>query len=399
MFAVCDQLASVAEAELFVGLEGSTLATKSTDLSGFPDVTWENHFAFDVSGAAAAPDGTLYVCNGAFTTRLYRSTDFGTPVLMATLSEDIHSMAFGRGGGDLMVDTGQGGLVLRYFGGPAWKFTTTGGGERLLLAKRATDGTITPQFAFDPGGYLGVGTTEPTNRLHVAGTARADQFLVYQSNNLAINSYGTAGAGGVVEIKGPDGLWDNGIVLQGQASSYGGQYLAYDSAGTATVQINADGVTGGAAFFLGDGEQTDYTVMLDAAALGTGSVLELRDTNRQDKVRLYGAHSGGELWLYENDPGVRGIVLDGDSGDGGAVFVYDHDGYETITSRGDQTSTEGALVVLRNGNGVATIELDADRNGGEGWVRAQVIEITGGSDWEITFHFIGSSKAMSTCDP
>ncbi|MFQ5805794.1 MAG: hypothetical protein ACE5I3_05020 [Phycisphaerae bacterium] len=128
-------LASVAGAELFVGLEGSTLATKSTDLSGFPDVTWDDHFAFDVSGAAAAPDGTLYLCNGAFTTRLYRSTDFGTPVLLATLSEDIHGMAFGRGNlygysnyaspkGIYQIDTTTGActLVLDVYTGTGFRF-------------------------------------------------------------------------------------------------------------------------------------------------------------------------------------------------------------------------------------------------------------------------------------
>ncbi|MBU0617429.1 MAG: hypothetical protein KKI02_06915 [Planctomycetes bacterium] len=132
-------LASVAGAELFVGLEGSSPATKSSDLSGFPDVTWDNHFAFDVSGAAAAPDRTLYLCNGAFTTQLYRSTDFGTPVLLATLSEDIHAMAFGRGNlygysnyasvkGIYQIDTTSGActLVLDVYTGTSFRFFALG---------------------------------------------------------------------------------------------------------------------------------------------------------------------------------------------------------------------------------------------------------------------------------
>ncbi len=82
---------------LFVGLESSAPVTKFSDLSGFPAVTWDDHFAFDVSGAAAAPDGTLYLCNGSFTTKLYRSVDFGTPVFLTTLSEDIWGLAYGRG--------------------------------------------------------------------------------------------------------------------------------------------------------------------------------------------------------------------------------------------------------------------------------------------------------------
>ncbi len=93
-------LTGVADAQqLFVGLETGTvpaLPTRSTDLAGFPDVTYKNHFKLDVSGAAAAPDGTLYLCNGAFTTKLYASAPgFGAPVQIATLSIDIHGMAYG----------------------------------------------------------------------------------------------------------------------------------------------------------------------------------------------------------------------------------------------------------------------------------------------------------------
>ena len=87
----------VACAQLFVGLEGSTPLAKSSDLAGFPDVEWTSRFAFDVSGAAATPDGTLYLCNGAFTTRLYVSTLAGPPALLSTLQLDMHALAFGRG--------------------------------------------------------------------------------------------------------------------------------------------------------------------------------------------------------------------------------------------------------------------------------------------------------------
>lgn len=82
---------------LFVGLETSPLQwTKSSDLSGFPNVTWTNHFFFDVSGAAATPEGKLFLCNGPFTTRLYQSTLAGPPQQLCTISVDIHALAYGR---------------------------------------------------------------------------------------------------------------------------------------------------------------------------------------------------------------------------------------------------------------------------------------------------------------
>jgi len=95
--AILTGLATGAHGQLFVGLESSAPLTKSSDLSGFPDVAWTNRFSFDVSGAAAAPDRTLYLCNGAFTTRLYTSTLSGPPTLRSTLSVDIHALAWGRG--------------------------------------------------------------------------------------------------------------------------------------------------------------------------------------------------------------------------------------------------------------------------------------------------------------
>lgn len=89
--------APAANAQLFVGLEGGAPVTRSSDLSGFPNVTWTNHFAFDVSGAAAAPDGTLYLCNGPFTTKLYSSTLNGPPVFLTNIDKDMSALAYGRG--------------------------------------------------------------------------------------------------------------------------------------------------------------------------------------------------------------------------------------------------------------------------------------------------------------
>lgn len=89
---------STGYSQLFVGLEGSAPVTRSSDLSGFPDVSWTDHFAFDVSGAAATPEGLLYLCNGAFTTKLYTSASINGPaVFKVTLDKDMSALAYGRG--------------------------------------------------------------------------------------------------------------------------------------------------------------------------------------------------------------------------------------------------------------------------------------------------------------
>ena len=86
----------VAEGRLFVGLEGGAPATQSSDLTGFPAVTWTAGYSFDVSGAAATPTDTLYLCNGAFNTNLYKATLNTAPVFVVAISEDMHSLAYGR---------------------------------------------------------------------------------------------------------------------------------------------------------------------------------------------------------------------------------------------------------------------------------------------------------------
>ncbi len=90
-------LSLTAEGTLFVGLEGSSPSTFTTDMTGFPNVTWTSGYSFDVSGAAATPEGTIYLIEGAFTTYLYETTLSSTPQLLCTISEDMSSLAYGNG--------------------------------------------------------------------------------------------------------------------------------------------------------------------------------------------------------------------------------------------------------------------------------------------------------------
>ncbi len=130
-------LGQAADAQrLFVGLESSPAPpTRSTDLAGFPDVTWEDHFTFEVSGAAATPEGLLYLCNGAFTTDLYQSAPEGPPQFLATISEDMSALAYGRstlwgysnyadpkGIYEIDPTTGEATLVLDVYTGTGYRF-------------------------------------------------------------------------------------------------------------------------------------------------------------------------------------------------------------------------------------------------------------------------------------
>jgi hypothetical protein len=129
-------LATPASAQLYAGVETSPAKhIRISDLSGFPSPTWTSGAIFDVSGAAARPDGKLYLCNGAFTTKLYRMVPGSSPTFVSTLSEDMSSLAFGRGKlygysnfastkGIYEIDpaTGAASLVLDTYTGPGFRF-------------------------------------------------------------------------------------------------------------------------------------------------------------------------------------------------------------------------------------------------------------------------------------
>lgn len=90
--------ATSASAQLYVGIEtGSAQPMRVSDLSGFPDVSWTNFHSIEVSGAAATPEGTLYVCHGAFSTDLYRILPGQNPAYLCRIDKDMSALAFGRG--------------------------------------------------------------------------------------------------------------------------------------------------------------------------------------------------------------------------------------------------------------------------------------------------------------
>ena len=82
---------------LFVGVEYGDLSTRTTDMSGFPDVTWNNGFVGAVSGAAGLPDGSVYIANGGFNSELYIAPIEGPMVYLCDLAEDASGLAYGGG--------------------------------------------------------------------------------------------------------------------------------------------------------------------------------------------------------------------------------------------------------------------------------------------------------------
>ena len=87
-------MCAMAHAQIFVGLEGGSPPTRTSDLAGFPTVSYSPGVSFDVSGAAGRGDGSVYLCNGAFTTVLYEHDFTGSPGRLVTIDRDIHALAY-----------------------------------------------------------------------------------------------------------------------------------------------------------------------------------------------------------------------------------------------------------------------------------------------------------------
>lgn len=87
---------------LFVGKEGTTTTpTRTTDLSGFPDVTWNDGFqGVRIGGAAGRPDGYMYLADAYSSGRYLYIAPFQGPAIELCRGASGYyysSLAYGRG--------------------------------------------------------------------------------------------------------------------------------------------------------------------------------------------------------------------------------------------------------------------------------------------------------------
>ncbi len=83
---------------LFTGVQYGSLPTRTTNLAGFPNVTWQDGFVLAINGAAGRPDGAVYMCGEDFShSPLYLAPLEGPPVLLCNTERDLHALAYGRG--------------------------------------------------------------------------------------------------------------------------------------------------------------------------------------------------------------------------------------------------------------------------------------------------------------
>ena len=129
---------------LFVGVQYGDLPTRSTDLAGFPTVTWNNGFPFGVNGAAGRPDGSLYLSTGDFSTELYLSALEGPPIYLTDLALDVSGLAYGSGRLFGFANSGSpmGVYEIDPATGDMWLIAATGSRRFFGLDYNAADGLL-----------------------------------------------------------------------------------------------------------------------------------------------------------------------------------------------------------------------------------------------------------------
>ncbi len=121
-------LASLAQAQsgvLLVGQEGDGVPMKTTSLASFPAVSYTDGENFFVQGAAATPDGLIYISDGYFVNDLYAMLPGQSPSRIARLSASgVYGLGyvggklygfsnFGSPMGIYEIDTSTGACTLR----------------------------------------------------------------------------------------------------------------------------------------------------------------------------------------------------------------------------------------------------------------------------------------------
>lgn len=232
-------VAGFARAQLWVGLEDASLALKSSDLAGFPVVSWTNHPAFEVNGMAAAPDGSLFICNGPFTTRIHRyNPATGATQLLCTSAVDLHGLGYGHdtlyGFANFASPMGIYSIDLES-GAATLVVNTSASGRRFFgLDFNPADGLL---YGYDeygsPGGLCSI-DPESGEILSLAGPIPAENS---QGRALAVGN-------GVVYVAATRG--DDGIACYAWDLEAGGPWTAF------TQPYPTYHNTGGAAFLGGE---------------------------------------------------------------------------------------------------------------------------------------------------
>jgi len=216
----------------------------------------------------------------------------------------------------------------------------------------------------DEAGDVGVGTTTPAAKLHVAaGDFRVDGDIhLYDDDVVAMESR-TALAGKALEFRNTS---TNGRVAEiGTSGSDGaGFFVLRNRAGvTTTVEIDGDG----------DDTTNDTAtglVRIGSTGGGPGGELAIRNDDGLTRIQAFGGASGdgGTLQLF-NGAGAGTLFFDAHDSSDGTIRLQDAGGNTGILLRADYAASVAGEISLFNDNGIETVELAAAEgstdNGGQ----------------------------------
>ena len=189
----------------------------------------------------------------------------------------------------------------------------------------------------------------------------------------------------------------NKTVELGNQISDGGYLRLRQTNGNQGVYLEGEEAGGGGSIKLYNTENLN-TLRIDGDESGNGnSAIQLRDENNNIGVRLTSDNSagGGELELFDVS-GTETVTVVGEAGSGlgGYIELSRADGTSAIEIQASETVATGAQIVLKKTDGTTSIELDADFSG-EGRIRTEVLEITGGADLSEQFEIACTSEQVA----
>ena len=322
---------------LFVGLSNSGVNTRSSDLAGFPSVTWTDHYTFELEGAAATPEDTLYLCNGAFNTDLFSATLEAYPEFVVGLEEDIKSLAFGRDTlwgfsnyadtkGIYSIDTQTGRCVLKLD-------TYTGYGFRFFgLGYNPQDDMLYGYTEYGDSGLYSIDLdsgdmekiADPIPASNSQGRALAvGEDVVYLAatrgdDGIPLYAYDLS--------QGPGGNWEE----------FTNPYPSYHSSGGAAWLADTLGVRG------------DNTFPATAGSLR----LQIRPNPASDEVvfaYMLPAEGPVSLKVYDGAGRLRGLVMYGHMPAGSGETAWSGglpEGIYTVVLRSNQGMVSGRMVIM-----------------------------------------------------
>jgi hypothetical protein len=275
-------------------------------------------------------------------------------------------------------------------------------GNTLALATGGTE-----RLRVSSGGNVGIGTTEPSAKLDVNGSlaARSSFLLLDETNALRARIVGT-GLGVTQSLLNGNEV---SVLVLDTSGDNAGLVSVRNSSGSTRVGIDGDDGSGGGRIDMRNTNNMTTVRLVGDETDGAGQLL-INNGNGQNTVQLDGQLGAGAYLGLSDMNGRLGVSLAANPSTGGTMNFRDTNGTLTVQIIGAENTrnNEGGQIILKNGSGRTTVQIDGDDPGNGGWVgvynkdgdlkiqldanatggarlTTQVLEITGGSDLSENF--------------